>query len=381
VNEPKSAGDVELDDALNRLERKVSRDESQPVSHVNAFSVVAFLMAFLALGGAGYSVYVSIQQQTNSPYDEKVLGLQGTLKVLEQQLDSTVGSSNLLQATQKSQAEQIELLQNQIAEVISEVHALDGTSSRDWLLAEVEYLLKLANQRVIIEKEIDTATGLLVSADKILERTEGIAAFELRNILANDIANLKAVGDLDRDGIYLQLGAMINQVISLKQKELSFQTVTDTDAVTEIADVDAQESRVTQLETFVSRLFERLQQLLDFRRGTERVQPILPPAEEYYLRQNLILKLEQAQIGMLKGNQAVFEYALGDSKLWLDNYFEPTDPLTQSMTATLIEMSNIQVERELPDISSSLIKVRELLADFHQASDSRQQESPAEVSP
>ena len=94
-----------------------------------------------------------------------------------------------------------------------------GTSGEDWLLAEVEYLIRLANQRVLMERDVSGALSLLSSADEIVEQTTGIAAYELRESLAYDIANLKAVSDLDTDGIFLSLSAMASQVTELRRKQ------------------------------------------------------------------------------------------------------------------------------------------------------------------
>jgi len=180
-----------------------------------------------------------------------------------------------------------------------------------------------------------------------------------------------AVGGIERDGLFLQLGALVNQVNLLQQRRLSYQ---DGDVLEGSSDseelIEEPGNWMDRITRFFDKLYVRLSGLVDFRRDAERIQPILPPGEEYYLRQNLILKLEQAQVASIKGAQAVFEYSLSESLKWIELYFEPTDSLTQSMSATLKEMLQIRVERQLPDISSSLSLIRELLTDFHKSTDS-----------
>lgn len=365
MDEPNSSTASDIDDALDRLDHKVTREEQPSASGSSAVSIAALLMAFIALGGAAYSVFVSYQQQASGSLDEYLLALEQPIRRAEQELVEIRQQVNSLQTLQSNQAEKI---QKQLSEVIREVQSMEGTSSRDWLLAEVEYLLKLASQRVLIEKEVDTAIGLLMSADDILEKSAGISAFTIREAIANDIAKLKAVGGIDLDGLYLRLGALVNQVNLLQQKRKSYQV-----AEVSAGPVNANELIEVSLNwadhvtLFFDKLFAKLNGLIDFRRGTERIQPILPPAEEYYLRQNLILKLEQAQVASLKGTQTVFEYSLNESLNWIKLYFEPTDPLTGAMLKSLEEMLQIRVERQLPDISSSLILIRELLTDFHKS--------------
>jgi uroporphyrin-3 C-methyltransferase len=264
------------------------------------------------------------------------------------------------------QLKQAGQLQQQMSEVVREVQSLEVTSSRDWLLAEVEYLLRLANQRILVENDVDAAIGLLMSADDILEKSVGISAFQLRGAIANDLASLKAVGGIDRDGLFLQLGALVNQVDLLQQRRMSYQS----DQVIEAsADADtlieSPLSWMDRIVVFFDKVYVRLSGLVNIRRDSERIQPILPPVEEYYLRQNLILKLEQAQVASIKGTQTVFEYSLNESLKWIELYFEPTDPLTQSMSAALRDLLQVKVERQLPDISPSLVLIREMLAEFH----------------
>lgn len=369
MNEPNSSTASDIEDALDPLEHKVSQEEHPRTSGSSAASIAALLVAFIALGGAAYSVFVSYQQQQASgSLDENLLALEQPIRRAEQDLVEIKQEIVSLQKLQKLQANQDKKIQIQMSEVIREVQSLEGTSSRDWLLAEVEYLLKLANQRVLVEKEVDTAIGLLMSADDILEKSAGISAFTIREAIANDIAKLKAVGGIDLDGLFLRLGALVNQVNLLQQKRKSFQVAEATaGSINDNELIEEPLAWTDRVTVFFDKLFVKLSGLIDFRRGTERIQPILPPAEEYYLRQNLILKLEQAQVASLKGTQTVFEYSLGESLNWIKLYFEPTDPLTRSMSKSLEEMLQIRVERQLPDISSSLILIRELLTDFHKS--------------
>jgi uroporphyrin-3 C-methyltransferase len=364
VNEPKPSIESDLDDAFDRLEQRVSRDEAPGRSGVSATAVAALVMSFLALGGAAYSVFVGYQQQQAAgSLNEDLLALGQPIRQAEMELAELERKVNSSQTLQLKQAGQ---LQQQMSEVVREVQSLEVTSSRDWLLAEVEYLLRLANQRILVENDVDAAIGLLMSADDILEKSVGISAFQLRGAIANDLASLKAVGGIDRDGLFLQLGALVNQVDLLQQRRMSYQS----DQVIEAsADADtlieSPLSWMDRIVVFFDKVYVRLSGLVNIRRDSERIQPILPPVEEYYLRQNLILKLEQAQVASIKGTQTVFEYSLNESLKWIELYFEPTDPLTQSMSAALRDLLQVKVERQLPDISPSLVLIREMLAEFH----------------
>ncbi len=360
MNEPKAATGPDLDDALNRLEKKVNREEQQDGSRLGVGTIVALLLACIALGGAAYSVFVGYQQQlTVTSTSNSTRTVERSIEQTEKKLDAIEQQVKSLQLTQSTDTEQ---LQSQLERIHHQITSIERNNSREWTYAEVEYLLKLANQRVLIEKDAGTAIGLLRSADEILERSEGTAAFALRDVIANDMAKLKAVGEFDLDGLFLKLGALINQVEKLKQKRKSYhakEVVTLPDQANDR--IEDSQSWTDRIAFFVGKFQSRLSELVDFRSGTERVHPILPPTEEYYLRQNLILKLELAQRALIKGSQTVFDYNVQESIRWIDMYFESSDPLTQSMSTTLKQVQEVRVERQLPDISSSLIAIREVI--------------------
>lgn len=366
MNEPNSSVGSDVDDALDRLEEKMSQEEPVKTSGGNILSVLAFLLSLIAVCGAAYSLFITFgERQTEQNRNESLLTLQQPLRQAQQSVIEMQQTVSLLQSSSAAESTRLEMRLN---EIVREVQSIEGTSSRDWLLAEVEYLLKLANQRILVEKEVATAITLLQSADEILEQSAGISAYTLREAIANDIARLKAVGMLDQNGLFLRLGALVNQVSLLQQKQKSFQASNDANVSDPTNDlIDDPSTLLGKASQFLNKLVQRLTGLVDFRRGVERVQPILPPAEEYYLRQNLILKLEQAQIALLKGNQAVFEYSLKDSLKWIELYFDARDPVTQAMSEAILELLQVRVTNTLPDISSSLQLVRQLLTDFHKA--------------
>ena len=233
-----------------------------------------------------------------------------------------------------------------------------GTSSQDWVLAEVEYLVRMAVQRVLMEGDAASAIELLGSADQIIRNTEGLTAHALRAALAEDLASLKAVNVPDTQGSYLALSALVKQVPSLSRETPVFTPP----AVNE--EIVAPTGVLDRILAAAGRALSRLSDLVDFRRNQVEIKPILPPHEEYFLRQNLILKLQVAQIALLDGNQQIFETALLEARDWVSAGFDVGDAATISMQAELTRLAEQQIAVELPDISGSLRAVRQTLGEF-----------------
>ena len=341
--------------------------------------IVSFgmLISILALVVAGYAAYL-IYESNSELKDARtsVRSLETELANLKRTSDQKIEQlSVVLEQTTASIAQTREAENTAIAdlgasfeaateqlrtELRAELNEGLGTSGEDWLLAEVEYLIRLANQRVLMERDVSGALSLLSSADEIVEQTSGIAAYELRESLAYDIANLKAVSDLDTDGIFLSLSAMASQVPELRRKQPELSSPRQT----HVENVEAQ-NFYQQFISLVSNIFGRVLNSVDYRRDGVAITPLLPPKEEYYLRQNLILKFEMAQLALLRNDQPVYHTSLSEAKLWIVKHFVETDPRTIALVTALDQLMEVEVDRSLPNISGSLRAVRGLLNTLH----------------
>ena len=121
-----------------------------------------------------------------------------------------------------------------------------------------------------------------------------------------------------------------------------------------------------QFLSLVNNIFGRVLNSVDYRRDGVAITPLLPPKEEYYLRQNLILKFEMAQLALLRNDQPVYHTSLSEAKLWIVKHFVETDPRTVALVTALDQLVEVEVARSLPNISGSLRAVRGLLNTLHQ---------------
>ncbi|MDC0996436.1 uroporphyrinogen-III C-methyltransferase [Pseudomonadales bacterium] len=340
-----------------------------------SFGMLISILALVVAGYAAYLIYESSSELKEARTSVRSLEIElANLKrtsdqkieqlsvVLEQ---TTASISQIREAENTAIADlgaSFEVVTEQLrTELRAELNEGLGTSGEDWLLAEVEYLIRLANQRVLMERDVSGALSLLSSADEIVEQTSGIAAYELRESLAYDIANLKAVSDLDTDGIFLSLSAMVSQVPELRRKQPELSPPTQI----QVENGEAQ-NYYQQFLSLVNNIFGRVLNSVDYRRDGVAITPLLPPKEEYYLRQNLILKFEMAQLALLRNDQPVYHTSLSEAKLWIFKHFVETDPRTVALVIALDQLVEVEVDRSLPNISGSVRAVRGLLNTLHQ---------------
>jgi uroporphyrin-3 C-methyltransferase len=346
---------------------------SVPSSGANISGIVGTILGLVALGVASFAAYNSWQVKEvlgQSNATAQISDLSGRLSQLTQQVNRSEGNFSgvvtQLEATSTANDAALLAIEERVSEVVAGLRQQLGTSSEDWLIAEAEYLLRLANQRVAMEDDAAGAIKLFEAADQIIREAEGIVAFELREAIAMDIAALRGVSNVDIQGIFVELGALAGQIDVLEQKRLQYVPPV-------IAEQNATESEQQSLTAralaFLVRIGDRLASLVDYRNDGESIKPILPPEEEYYLKQNLALKIQLAQLGLLRGNQEIYEQSLLDAVEWVDQYFNSEASLTLSVRESLARLSGVDVSRNLPEVSGSLREIRKLMSQFHESAD------------
>ena len=342
----------------------------QSFSSAGIASLLALLLALVAIGIASwpaYEIYKEMQLGAQvDPILARVARIEAEFEVLGNELlnvERRVAEKNAeMNARRTSHKAEVQQLLAKFSESLVAIQSRMGTSSQDWVYAEIEYLVRMANQRVLMEQDANSALQLLQSVDDIIRETEGLTAHGLREALARNIASLKAVASPDTQGIYLELSALVSQVPLLRQTLPTYQAPSS--ATVEIPSATGYLARFLGI---IRHAGNKLALLVDFRRDEVAIKRILPPKEEYFLRQNLVLKLQIAQMALLEGNQRVFQSALGEALVWVSESFDRENPGTVTMMKSITRLSAIQVSVDLPDITSSLKEVRSQMAGFKEA--------------
>src|SRR5690606_2411802 len=109
-------------------------------------------------------------------------------------------------------------LERQMAKSAQQLLAMGAQTRTDWLMAEAEYLLRLANQRLLMERDPQGALAILQAADDVLRETEETAVYPVRRQIAQEIVALQNLAELGRTGIFLQLDALAGGISQLQQR-------------------------------------------------------------------------------------------------------------------------------------------------------------------
>lgn len=264
-------------------------------------------------------------------------------------------------AEQQRQSRHIDAIQALVDEHRQRLLELTTTDRKDWLLAEVEYLLRLANQRVLMAKDVVAAQALLISADNILAGLKDVSFHSLRSALAADLAALRAAGNTDTQGIYVRLQALIGEIENLPLfvlPEAPLLTPVKTEA----------QNWQEQLNKGIQAALRKLGEYVTIRHREEIYNPTMSPEWEGLVRQNLRMMMEQSQSALLSGNAELYKQSLEKTLHWIERFFSVDERAVLALTTELKSLLKINVSPSLPDISSSLIAVKNKLDDRHQVS-------------
>ena len=247
-------------------------------------------------------------------------------------------------------------------------------SSRDpraWRLAEVEYLLRIANNRLLMERDTRAADQMLATADAILEELDDYALHDVRAILAVERMALANMKTANAQSVFLTLEAIKDALPELPLKQPEYFELADASG-SEATEAPVGEplgeplgetptASGSEPDSMGKALRDRFFGLFEFRtRESVAPRPLIRPEEAIYLELNLRLALERAQLSMLRGNQTLFATSLKTAREWLDEYVDPEHAATQRIAKDLDRLASLDIEQPLPDISGSLARLLEL---------------------
>lgn len=318
-------------------------------------AALALLLGAVAAGGAGLALWQLYRANPAGAVDARLSmearRLEAGIAQARQAADAAVAASN--EALAERIASQQAALER-LTEALADARRQQPPAARDWKLAEVEYLLRIANGRLLMERDARSARQLLAGADDILQELDDFALHEVRTALAAEQLALAAASTANAQTLFLRLEAVKGALDGLPASTLAFKAPEG--AASNAAAGAAQPASAW------SALRQRFFGLFDYRtRSAIPPRPLLRPEETLYLELNLRLALERAQLGALRGDDAVYRTSLEAAQGWLKEHIDQEDPAAQSVAAELEALSRIDVAGALPDISGSLKRLREVI--------------------
>lgn len=303
---------------------------------------IAIVLAILF--GGGLTLH---NQQQQAQYQAQIKALQTELTQTRNSIDQKLADAKqqaVEHANEVTHRAEVVLTQQQktIASLQVAVADMKGRRPNDWLLAEADYLVKLAGRKLFLEHDVDSATQLMESADQRIAALNDPSLTPLRKAMANDITKLKTIPLLDRDGLVLRLISLQQQVDQLPLANAILPDTPQEQTQTVSEDINNwQQNLMTSLKDFAANF-------ITFRTRDGNVVPLLSPEQHFYLRENLKAKLETAIKAVYSEKQEMYTTALSTAAQWSASFFNDDDKKVSTFNTTLEQLSKQQIEVNYP---------------------------------
>lgn len=247
--------------------------------------------------------------------------------------------------------------QDDLAESVKTLFAKDAQLSLDWVLAETEYLVFAATQRLALEHDAATAASALRAADQRLRAAKHPDLIGLRDQIGQDIAALEAVAEPDVEGLALYLAGAVTDVEALPTKPIA-------DIDTSFTHMSDEQIAPDNWRGVAKAVWSDLVSLVEVKDGAMSDGVLFDPELRYFLVQNLRLELASARLAALRRDTDNFRAAAKLVTDLLQTYYDTDDGAVKALIARLDAARDIEFDPALPSIAGSLEAVRKARAEL-----------------
>lgn len=320
-----------------------------------ALGAVAIAIALAVAGG----VYLYSDAQSSSQ-DAANSALAGQLQALQRQQTEQQQAFNSALAKQTAALQDAEkqqvALTEQLADVQDKVASLSGADAKAWLLAQADFLVKLAGRKLWSDQDVTTAAALLKTADASLSDMNDPSVITVRRALNDDITSLSRISQVDYDGIILKLSQLSNSIDNLR--------LADNDNDGSPMDADGTELSGS-LREWRQNLLKSWNSFMDsfitIRRRDETAIPLLAPNQDIYLRENIRSQLLVAAQAVPRHQQEIYKQSLDTVSTWVRAYYDTNDAATKTFLDELDALSDQNIDMEVPETLQSQALLEKLV--------------------
>ncbi|TNF34902.1 MAG: hypothetical protein EP315_06650 [Gammaproteobacteria bacterium] len=318
--------------------------EKKSASAVMPLIFILVLLIMATLGG----FYLWQQQQ------QTIQKSQLQLSSLQQQINELQNNNTRLSQSANENQQAISLLQTQVQSQLDELNqlsqraiAISSRSQRGWILNEVDYLLRIAHRRLQISRDINSAIAALQGADQRLHDLGDMNLFNIRKQLAQDIATLKAVRQIDVYGTALALDQIIVGV-----HELPFKTAQE-EIKAQLQEQQPIATEPTAEPGFMDSVINTMINIGDIKIHKRAIRPASSEQQQLQIEQLLQTHLLSARLAVLRYDQLQFSHDLEQSQQLLHLHYQTNDNRVQQLQKDLTAFSTLVLNPELPELTTA----------------------------
>src|SRR5450830_1117494 len=348
-NEQNAALTTSEESASQTIEerRNAERRTGGDISFLNSAALVIALLALLG------TVWLSISSRHG--YTKLERGLTERLEKFDATNQQSLALAKNSDERSIESSARTSILEEKLGESLDQQESLEtlyielANNREERLLAEVEQLLIIANQQLQLAGNIKLSLLALQTADSRLQQLDSLQVTQLRKSVAQDIQRLQAMPLIDVVGMSLKLESLADSI-----DHLPLVSERHPESTMPVENAAPEQNR---WQKFAYEIWQDFKSMIRIERIDRAEPPLLAPDQNFFLRENIKLRLLTARIALLQHDEVTYRKDLEASENWLRAHFDLRELETKNALATIKELSASNIVLDIPDISPSLALV------------------------
>jgi uroporphyrin-3 C-methyltransferase len=337
--------DKSLPEETTDIEHSSDTDEQQTASVVKSktgsgMAIIAILLSCGAVAASGY-LFLS-EKDRNQQMLSTIDSLEASLQAMREQ--------------QQRNQQQLQMnLERQHAETLSLKKSMAGLYSsientqQTWSVEEVHQLLQLAVDQLLVAANIDGALTALNIADRRIADYGDPELQPVRQQIAQDIASLQQIERID-------LAGTSNRLHAVEQSIDQLQAGSAVAAIDKKTPTDL--NSTSNADSVWQQIVQDLSGVVKIRRIDQPSIPLIPPKQQYFLRENTRALIMTARMALLRNDDEIYRNSLQQAQQWVMKYFDTENQNTRWTINELQKLAAINLNPQLPDITGSLTQLQ-----------------------
>ena len=353
---------------MSNNNQKSSPQKSPKQKSSSNFFVGLIAILALLLAGAGIAVGYYAWLELNNRFDQAAVDrksiaheiatidenikLQGFKKKVHENIESM--DQQLIELSQ--QIEQQAVLQERMHTSTQETIAYVNRSQLGWGLKEVEHVLRMANHRLRIERDVGGAIAALNAANTRVHELQDERLLPIRESITKQIGKLKNFPYPDWVGISLQLDTTL---AGLKQNLIKDVQKHREDIKTNDEDSVNNSEQKSGWKKITENIKNSISNSVKITREEQKIKLFISQQEKERAYEFLRMKLLGAKYAVASRDNDSYHRELEAALAWL----EDTDTINnnQDLIYELEDLSKINLEPELPDITEPITLLTDII--------------------
>jgi uroporphyrin-3 C-methyltransferase len=313
-------------------------------------------LAILALLLAAYATWrISRFEDRYDRIGQQFVELRGTQNRLDARLQALSLDLESSRTAWRAELRDLRELPGQVDELgqnVDELRSRADSPQRAWVRAEALYLMELAERRLELDRDLQTALVAMEAADARLSNDADPAMREVRSALDAEIAALRGVRLPDVAQVQARIGRLEDAVPTLPVVGMP---------VEEVRRVRRDREEQGPFARAGQRLRLALRDIVSLRRIEPSTARLVTQEEDSLRRQHLELLLLSARIAAMRPDGAAYRQSLRAAGAWIEQYFDTSHPEVGVALAEIAALEAVHIDPELPGVGEAGRTLRALM--------------------